>query len=1088
MHLTDYAVIDQFVAAMRDKDIDVNPADVVPDGQLHRIHVEGDARDKLNGWYVLHADEHPAGKFGCNKRYGKDVQFPWKAKQQHAEPLTDAERRELRERREAQRREREEADTKRHAIAAELANRFWNAATDAVESEHPYLARKGIKSHGLRKGAWEKFDPKTGTFKVVDKNALLVPIRDAQGSIHSLQAIFPDADNRLGRDKDYLANGDKHGRYYQIGEPLTVNNKPVILICEGYATGASLRECTEHAVIVAFDASNLLPVAQEIRNGYPTATIVMCADNDQWTTAPINNPGVRKAREAAKAIGGRVAFPPFTDADGRDEDGKRKGPTDFNDLADLRGADAVRDAINSALLEDAASDAQFYLAALEAIKPELKGPEENWLRSMQRAEDPMTAAAWSWAIMGRIFRAAPPRFDVDDMLTMAASNAPPCGFPPGFIAAAKELMERRLYARRRDALAVVSFSRAAITRHHYTRCTALPILTPEDFARGGVILIRAPKGTGKTESIMKPFALWAGKRGGFVAIVHRVSLVQELARRLECKLYSETTAQFARDNAVPAFATCLPSIVKNKHKGIIVQCDYLAIDEIAQVLAFIESDTACKAEGVKNVGVYAALCDMVRRARCIIGADAGLNDQVIRFLESCRPGERFRIYDMADSDQGMRAEIMWGDAGKSTMLGEMQARLIAGQNIWIACDTKKDADAIAKILATCTDRPILCITSDRTAERERFMADPEGVSCEYAAVIHSPAISSGISIKHDHFSHGFLIYSGCTIPPAEASQMMRRVRPLKNWTVSLSVSRASATPDAEAMLMGMERASEIAGTPMRASDFDAFIADIRAQQARARIDGAAGLYWLLEAERYTVTRTHTELDALAQEAYKRARSELNAEARAAILAAPDLTDEEAHALRRQSVKTADDEAALKRYTIARELGVRAVDEAALDVWTKIGPTALDRFASAMLGYAGNAEHGEGEHLSQRSPHAARRAVYARLLDGIGQPGMEITNELAELMISRFEAHRFACSWLDMLPAKWGIVAHDKKGNELPFKRPAYPRKEVCELFRRLGMTIRQGKSKGKERYFLPDDFSTRTCQEFRVLRPVKGFS
>jgi hypothetical protein len=94
-------------------------------------------------------------------------------------------------------------------------------------------------------------------------------------------------------------------------------------------------------------------------------------------------------------------------------------------------------------------------------------------------------------------------------------------------------MERRLYARRRDALAVVSFSSAAVTRHHYTRCNALPILTSEDFAGGGVILIRAPKGIGKTESIMRPFALWAGKRGGFVAIVHRVSLVQELARRLK---------------------------------------------------------------------------------------------------------------------------------------------------------------------------------------------------------------------------------------------------------------------------------------------------------------------------------------------------------------------------------------------------------------------------------------------------------------------------------------------------------------------------------------------------------------------------
>lgn len=258
--------------------------------------------------------------------------------------------------------------------------------------------------------------------------------------------------------------------------------------------------------------------------------------------------------------------------------------------------------------------------------------------------------------------------------------------PPGFVAAARQRLERRLFARHREALAAVSFSNAAVARHQYVRCAALPKLMPEDYK--AVVLIRAPKGTGKTESIMKPFAEWAGKPGGFVAVVHRVSLVRELARKLDCAFYTDITKQFASDHAVPALATCLPSIVRSAHRGIIEQCDFLAIDEIAQVLAFLESNTACKSEDRTNAHVYAALRQMVQRARCIIGADAGLNDQVIRFLESCRPGERFRIYDMADRDQGMRAEIVWGDAGESAALGEMQARLHVGQNIWVACDTR----------------------------------------------------------------------------------------------------------------------------------------------------------------------------------------------------------------------------------------------------------------------------------------------------------------------------------------------------------------------------------------------------------------
>ncbi|MGF6806063.1 putative P-loop ATPase/phage/plasmid primase-like uncharacterized protein [Paraburkholderia sp. Clong3] len=341
------AVISQFVDAMAAQDIQVDPADIIADGKIHRIRV-GDDRGK-NGWYKLVCDDRPAGMFGCNKRYGNDVKFTWKSSEK-AKPMTGEERRALRERMQEKARQREEEDRIRHAKAAELANVVFDGAREVTGAEHPYLARKGVQSHGLRVGAWEKLNPNTGELSLIEKDALLVPIRDERKAIHSLQAIFPDSDNRLQRDKDYLTDGDKRGRFYVIGKPLTVNDKMVVLICEGYATGASLHEATDHAVIVAFDAPNLMPVAQVVRDRFPAATIVMCADNDQWTLTPINNPGVTRATEAAKAVGGRVAFPPFTDADGTtDENGKRKGPTDFNDMAVLHGWDAVRGTIETAL-------------------------------------------------------------------------------------------------------------------------------------------------------------------------------------------------------------------------------------------------------------------------------------------------------------------------------------------------------------------------------------------------------------------------------------------------------------------------------------------------------------------------------------------------------------------------------------------------------------------------------------------------------------------------------------------------------------------------------------------------------------------
>lgn len=83
-----------------------------------------------------------------------------------------------------------------------------------------------------------------------------------------------------------------------------------LLIVEGLATGLSLHECTSHTVFVAFDAGNLLSVAELARRLYPDCTIVLCADND-IKEDNASNIGIEKATEAALAINGYLAIPRF---------------------------------------------------------------------------------------------------------------------------------------------------------------------------------------------------------------------------------------------------------------------------------------------------------------------------------------------------------------------------------------------------------------------------------------------------------------------------------------------------------------------------------------------------------------------------------------------------------------------------------------------------------------------------------------------------------------------------------------------------------------------------------------------------------
>ncbi len=293
------------------------------DGLIHRVHITGHRTGSRNGWYVLHLDGIPAGAYGDYKR---DLKAKWTMK--GARPLTRAERAELAAKAKADRAQRDAEERARQAKAADRALVTWEAAAPATD-DHPYLKRKGVPAFGLRCGEWVKEWVDGDTGEVHTKrvpNALLVPLHVGAKSIVSLQGIFVGDKNALGRNKDFLTDGRKLGCYFVIGAPKPNAKTGIltIIICEGYATGASIHMATGALVIVAFDAGNLLPVAKLFRSRKPDARIVIAADNDAWTDRPVKNPGVFHATEAALAVAGIVAIPEFKSVESK--------PTDFNDL------------------------------------------------------------------------------------------------------------------------------------------------------------------------------------------------------------------------------------------------------------------------------------------------------------------------------------------------------------------------------------------------------------------------------------------------------------------------------------------------------------------------------------------------------------------------------------------------------------------------------------------------------------------------------------------------------------------------------------------------------------------------------------
>jgi putative DNA primase/helicase len=234
------------------------------------------------------------------------------------------------ERRERERREREEAEAKvkaaKREAAAVKANAIWNAAEDIEGDEHPYLKRKGVLAHGVRVGTWKNIP-----------GYLLIPMRTPAGDIVSLQAISSNPDPTVGRAKDFLYEGQKHGTMHWIGD-VPNDATVIIVVTEGYATGGSIHLATGYSVAVAWDAGNLPTVAMILRKLHPRATIIVAAENDKYGKA---NAGLKGAQQACTSARALMALPKF-----RDESSQ---PTDFNDLALLEGLDAVRGQINSVL-------------------------------------------------------------------------------------------------------------------------------------------------------------------------------------------------------------------------------------------------------------------------------------------------------------------------------------------------------------------------------------------------------------------------------------------------------------------------------------------------------------------------------------------------------------------------------------------------------------------------------------------------------------------------------------------------------------------------------------------------------------------
>jgi phage/plasmid primase-like uncharacterized protein len=283
----------------------------VDDGRIRRVpHDCRPGRDDA-GWYVFHSHPVPHLAFGCWRCSPESHHWSGKTGElsasQHAELSRISQLR------------KKAIEAERHAVADRIRERL--AELPPANPRHAYLVRKRVLPFQA----------------LQSEDCLILPLEDADGTLWSAQRIAPTKRADWGdRDKSFERGGRVAGCFHRIGK---FDGAERAVVCEGFATGATIAEVVRLPVACAMNCGNLEPVVASLTERLRQTEIVVAADNDRHTPG---NPGLTEAREVARKYNCLLAIPDFSDLD------SSRDLTDFNDLRRVRGDEAVRIAISDA--------------------------------------------------------------------------------------------------------------------------------------------------------------------------------------------------------------------------------------------------------------------------------------------------------------------------------------------------------------------------------------------------------------------------------------------------------------------------------------------------------------------------------------------------------------------------------------------------------------------------------------------------------------------------------------------------------------------------------------------------------------------
>ncbi|EAJ5275370.1 hypothetical protein C5M86_08730 [Campylobacter jejuni] len=322
-------VLTTFKSALENQGLIIEGLPIM-DGKIHRVKTTNDKGRELSGAYNGFLDDYPAG-FMQNFKTGIKENWKMPIEKNQSNNIKNSQKLHEQIKKDQELREKEIL-TLQEKTALKLENEYNNARW--AHSNHPYLKKKGFSENFY--------------LKQDNKGSLLIPLKDENGKLWSVQRIFPNGDKIIGviktkeeKEQGIEYSAKKSGCFHLIGAKNLEYCKEFI-IAEGFATAATIYKALNKPVIMGIDAGNLSKIVETLKNKFQNTPITLIADNDKKRELKgLSNVGVETAKEIQQKFSDiKVIIPKISNQEAE------QGISDFNDIFLNKGIDEVKKQLN----------------------------------------------------------------------------------------------------------------------------------------------------------------------------------------------------------------------------------------------------------------------------------------------------------------------------------------------------------------------------------------------------------------------------------------------------------------------------------------------------------------------------------------------------------------------------------------------------------------------------------------------------------------------------------------------------------------------------------------------------------------------